>query len=142
MSDGKNSNIHVTMHITEGEEKSETSYQAAANFFEKDEKFFLFFDEKNEDDNAITKCRFEISDDALRIRRNGPIVVEQIHRIDQETNGYIKTPFGHMDTGLQTFQFSFTHEADGNYHLNLGYDLYIGGTKTGTYLLEMVIIGR
>ena len=73
------------------------------------------------------------------MRRNGPIVMEQMHIEGQETEGYIKTPFGHMNTRLKTSQFSFTQQTDGTYRLNLGYDLYTGEEKTGTYLLEIIV---
>jgi uncharacterized beta-barrel protein YwiB (DUF1934 family) len=135
----QNSKINLTMHIIQGNERSKTSYEADANFLEKDGKFFLFFDEENEDSNR-TKCRFEISDDTLRMRRNGPIVMEQRHIQGQKTEGYIKTPFGQADTKIRTFQFSFVKRANGHYHLDLGYDLYTGAQKTGTYLLEIIII--
>ena len=134
-----NTIINLTMTITQGFEISKTSYEADANLLEKDGKFFLFFDEENYDDHEITKCRFEISDDSLRMRRNGPIVMEQTHINGEETSGYIKTPFGHVNTKLQTSQFSFTRQTNGNYHLDLGYDLYTDGEKTGCYLLEIII---
>jgi len=135
----QNSKINLTLTITQGFEISKTSYEADASFFEKDGIFFLFFDEENYDDETITKCRFEISDDSLRMRRNGPIVVEQTHIKDQKTRGYIKTPFGHVGTELQTSGFSFTPQRSDNYCLDLGYDLYIGDEKTGNYSLEIII---
>lgn len=138
----QNSNIHLTMHITQGNERSKTSYEADANFLEKDGKFFLFFDEENDGGDEVTKCRFEISDDSLRMRRNGRVVIEQRHLRDQKTDGYIKTPFGHLDTKLRTFKFSFTRYSNGHYHLNLGYDLYTGDAKTGTYLLKVTIMTK
>jgi len=128
------------MQISQNEESFETSYDTEANFLEKDGKFFLFFDEKN-DDGEVTKCRFEISDISLRMRRNGPIVIEQIHVKDQMTDGYIKTPFGHVDTKLQTFKFSFSKQTGRNYYLDLGYNLYTGVEETGTYLLKIKITG-
>lgn len=138
----QNSNITVTMQVTQGEERSKTSYEVGANFLEKDGKFFLFFDEENEDDNIVTKCRFEIDNDSLRMRRNGPIVIEQRHLRGHKTDGYIKTPFGHLDTKLRTFQFSFTRQTNGYYDLTLGYDLYTGAEKTGTYVLNMTIMKK
>jgi len=135
----QNSNISLTMHIMQNEERSTTSYDTSADFLEKDGEFSLLFDEKNYDDGEVTKCRLEISDDSLRMRRNGPIVMEQTHVKDQETKGYIKTPFGRVETELRTFRFSFTQQVDGSYHLELAYDLYTDNERTGTYLLEITI---
>jgi len=135
----QNSKINLTMNITQGFESSETSYEIDANFLEQDGKFFLLFDEENYDDDEVTKCRFEISDDSLRMRRNGPIVMEQTHMKDQQTDGYIKTPFGHVETKLLTSQLSFNERANGTYCLQLSYDLYTGDEKAGTYSLEIII---
>lgn len=136
----QNSKLSFSIHITQAKDRSQTSYETAANFLEKDGKFYLFFDEENEDTGDITNCRFEISADALRIRRNGPIIIEQWHLRNQKTEGYIKTPLGHLNTMIRTFQFSFIRQANGHYHLDLGYDLYTGVEKTGTYLLKMIIV--
>lgn len=135
----QNSKIELTMSITQGFDCSKTAYEADANFFEKDGKFFLLFDETNDDDGDLTKCRFEISKHALRMRRNGPIVLEQTHVKAQETKGYIKTPFGHVATSVQTSQLSFKKSNNATYYLELGYELYTGEEKTGTYSLEITI---
>lgn len=135
-----NATINLTMQMTQGEESSKTSYETDANFLEKDGKFFLFFDEENEVDKVITNCRFEINNDSLRMRRNGPIVVEQKHLSGQKTDGYIKTPFGHLDTKIQTHEFSFTLTTNAYYDLDLSYDLYTEAEKTGTYSLNMTIM--
>ena len=135
----QNSKITLSMHIMQNDDHSTTSYDADAIFTEKDGKFSLVFDEQNYDDEEITGCRIEISDDSLRMRRNGPIVVEQTHIKGQMTDGYIKTPFGRVYTKLRTDRYSFIQQADGVYHLELAYDLYTAEERTGTYLLEITI---
>jgi len=135
----QNSKINFTMHITQDGDRSKTEYTTDANFTEKDGKFYLFFDERLDVEEEITKCRFEIEDNVLRLRRNGPIVLEQTHIKDTKTDGYLKTPFGRVETKTRTFQFSFMERENGDYHLDLGYDLYTGGEKTGMYLLEIII---
>lgn len=137
-----NATIMLTMNITQGNEHSKTSYETDAKFYflDKDKKFFLFFDEEFNDASEVTKCRFEIDDESLRMRRRGPIVIEQKHVRGQKTVGYIKTPFGHVDTNLQTFKLSFTLQPNGHYELDLGYHLSTGNEKTGTYLLNISIV--
>ena len=133
----QNSKAHVTMDMTQAEVHSKTSYDVDAHFFQQNGKFFLFFDEES-DEGHVTKCRFELNDETLRLRRNGQMIMEQTHVKNQKTKGYIKTPFGHLDTHLQTFQLALKKDG-GNYHLDLGYDLYTEGQKSGTYLLTIVI---
>jgi len=135
----QNSKISLSMHIMQDDDRSTTEYMADATFLEKDGEFSLLFDEQNYDEGEITKCRLEISTNSLRMRRNGPVVVEQTHVKDEITDGFIKTPFGRVITKLRTFRLSFAKQDDGNYHLELAYDLYTDEERTGTYLLDIVI---
>jgi len=135
----QNSKINLTMHIIQDNDRSTTEYEADATFLEKNGEFSLSFHEQNYGDEELTQCRLEISDDSLRMRRNGPIVVEQTHVKDEMTDGYIKTPFGRVLTKLRTFRFSYTKQDNGDYFLELGYDLYTEEERTGTYLLEIIV---
>lgn len=135
----QNFNLHFTLHLTQDKEQTKTSYDAAATFIEKDGTCFLFFDETNEKTQVKTKCRFEINGDSLRMRRNGPIVVEQTHARGQKTQGYIQTPFGQIDTALHTHHFSFLKQDDTTFKIILHYEMQIGLEQTRTYHLEMTI---
>ena len=134
-----NAKIDLTMSITQDGDCSETKYTTDAEFVEKHGRYILYFDEKNYDGDEVTRCRFELVDDSLKMRRNGPIVLEQLHINDTETDGFIKTPYGRVETKLKTFKFVFEPQANGEFHLDLGYDLYTDGEKTGTYLLDIII---
>ena len=138
----QNSKINLSMHIMQNNEHSTTSYETDATFLKKDGKFSLLFDEQNYDDGEITQCRLEIADYALRMRRNGPVVVEQTHVKNEKTEGYIKTPFSRVYTKIRTDRYSFTEQDDGSYHLELAYDLYTDEERTGTYLLEITIMEK
>lgn len=134
-----NAHIKFTMEIEQEDEQSTTSYETLGRFYEEAHGYFLFFDEKSDQDTEVTKCRFELSGDKLRLRRVGPITVEQSHSEKKQTTGYIKTPFGRMATTIQTNILSFNRLATGFYRLNLHYDLYIQGEKTGTYQLKITV---
>lgn len=135
----QNSKIKLTMHIIQDDERSTTEYETEASFLEEEGKFSLLFDEQNDGEEEITRCRLEISDDSLRMRRNGPIVLEQTHINEEVTDGLIKTPFGRVLTKVRTFRCSFTKQDDGSYYLELAYDLYTDEERTGTYLLDIEI---
>jgi len=132
-----NSKISLSIRIVQDNEKSETTYLADGKFAVKDGIFNLSFDEENVEDNGITKCRFEISDDTLLMKRNGPVVVEQTHATGKRTPGVIKTPFGRMDTEIETTHFTFTEKSPSEYQLHLSYDLYIGMERAGVYNLDL-----
>jgi len=137
-----NSKIKFTMTIIQDGDRSKAEYTTNARFTEKDGKYILYFDEKLEDDPEITKCRFEIEDNILRLRRTGQIVIEQTHIKAQKTSGYIKTPFGLMETEVKTNRFTFVENSDGEYRLDLKYDLYIDNEKAGNYVLKIIVDAR
>jgi len=134
-----NSNINLSMTITQDFDTSVTSYETEAKFIKKNDLWYLFFDEVNYDDHETTQCRFEISLNSVRMRRNGPIILEQMHELDKDTEGYIKTPFGHVTTRLVTTKYNFLEIDSNNYELNLRYHLYTGDELTGTYTLVINI---
>jgi len=135
----QNSKISLSIRITQDGEKSETTYLADANFALKNEKIILTFDEQNVEDDGVTKCRFEISGDALLMKRDGPVVVEQTHIKDEKTQGSIRTPFGRMNTEVETTHFTFTERSSSEYQLHLAYDLYVSTERAGIYNLDLNI---
>jgi uncharacterized beta-barrel protein YwiB (DUF1934 family) len=134
----QNSLVNFKMLTTnQNGQKSATAYQSPAVFLKKNDIFYLFFDEHR--DEGITKCRFEMTTDSLRIRRNGEVVTEQLHVLNMLTDGYIKTSFGHLDTQIVTTRLAFVKQTITSYKLTVKYDFYIEKEKSGTYRLELNI---
>jgi len=134
-----NSKISLSIRITQDGERSETTYLADAAFIKKGEKVTLTFDEQNVEDDGVTKCRFEINNGTLLMKRNGPVIVEQTHKIGEKTQGSIKTPFGRMNTEVETTSFTFTERSLAEYQFHLTYELYVGMERAGTYNLDLNI---
>lgn len=95
---------------------------------------FLFFDEINIDNNQITKCRLEFDAENIRIRRNGPIIVDQRYTINTLVDGYIKTPYGELNSVVKTHRYNI-EEYEDKLQINLDYDLIIANERVGNYKL-------
>jgi len=135
----QNSNIHLSLTINQDSEISHTEYQTDAKFLNKNNVWYLFYDEFNEESREKTQCRFEITQNSIRMRRNGPIIIEQNHEINNETTGYIKTTFGEIITRIITTN-NRLFEIEKNVHkLELNYELYTGEELTGIYSLTINI---
>ena len=52
--------VSFSMKVTLGLEVTETNYQTSGILYKKNDKYYLFFNETNFDDNSITKCRMEL----------------------------------------------------------------------------------
>lgn len=131
-----NGSVSFQMNVTQGLEVTETKYDAQATLYKKEEKYFLFFDETNFEDNSITKCRFEIAQDTLRIRRDGQVIMDQTFKISESITGYIKTIYGQLDTNAKTHRLSLDVFND-QLNLTLDYDLFVSTERAGNYKLTV-----
>ena len=136
MSNKQTGNITFKMIITQGLEVAETSYETKGTLFLKNNQYYLFYDESSVDDESITKCRYEFTESELRVRRQGHVVVDQEHRIGEQTLGYMKTQYGNIDTVIKTHQLTVTNNND-SIQIVVDYDLYISNERTGNYKLTI-----
>ena len=91
----------------------------------------------NFEDDSITKCRYEMDDNSVRIRRDGPIIMDQIYKISELQSGYIKTIYGQLDTKSKTHRLSL-EILDATLTLNLDYDLFVSNERAGNYKLTVI----
>ena len=126
--------VSFHMKLTQGLDVTETKFDTSATLYKKNEKFFLFFNETNFEDDSITKCRYEMDDNSVRIRRDGPIIMDQIYKISALQSGYIKTIYGQLDTKSKTHRLSL-EILDATLTLNLDYDLFVSNERAGNYKL-------
>lgn len=126
--------IKFQMTLTQGLDKTETKYDTQATLYKKQGKYFLFFDEINFEDNSITKCRFEIDQETIRIRRDGQVIMDQTFKIGESTSGYIKTVYGQLDTTTKTHRLSLDL-LENQINLVLDYDLFVSAERAGNYKL-------
>lgn len=125
------------MKLTQGLDITETKYETSATLYRKNEKLFLFFNETNFEDNSITKCRYEIDENTVRIRRDGQVIMDQYYKVSEPQTGYIKTIYGQLDTKSKTHRLS-VDDLDENLTLNLDYDLFVSSERAGNYKLTVM----
>ena len=126
--------VSFYMKVTQGLEVTETSYTTEGIYYKKNNMCFLFFDGINIDNNQITKCRLEFDAENIRIRRNGPIIVDQRYTINTLVDGYIKTPYGELNSVVKTHRYNI-EEYEDKLQINLDYDLIIANERVGNYKL-------
>lgn len=86
--------VSFSMKVTQGLDVTETNYDTSGILYKKDEKYYLFFNETNFEDNSITKCRIEFNKEEIRVRRDGQVIIDQTYKIGHSLLGYIKTIYG------------------------------------------------
>ena len=128
--------VNFHMKLTQGLEVTETSYETQGKYYKKNNIGFLFFEEKNIDDDHITKCRLEFDDNTIRIRRNGTIILDQRYTTKKNVDGYIKTPYGELISTVKTHCYNL-EECENKFRINLDYDLTVQKERVGNYKLSI-----
>jgi len=129
----------VTFYLRskKGDHVQETKYETAGTLYEKGQKWFLFFEESNFEDNSITKCRFEFDEESIRIRRDGHLIMDQQYKRHQELAGYFKTPYGELPTRVKTHRYKLQRVQEDGLVIGLAYELYISDDHAGRYELKV-----
>lgn len=122
--------VSFYLQTTQDCETTKTTYDVPATLYSKNDKNYLFFE-----DQERVKCRFEFDEENLRMRREGPMVVDQNHIYNKTTTGYIKTPYGQLSTKIKTHDYLLRQKP--KLKIVLAYDLYIDHEITGTYQLQI-----
>ncbi|MBQ8992655.1 MAG: DUF1934 domain-containing protein [Turicibacter sp.] len=126
--------VSFSMKVTLGLEVTETNYQTSGILYKKNDKYYLFFNETNFDDNSITKCRMEFNHEEIRIRRDGAVIIDQIYKTGDLVPGYIKTIYGQLNSEVKTHCYVL-QESDTNIEFTLDYDLFVSDERSGNYKL-------
>ena len=140
MDDGKMSmnkisgTVSFFMKVTNGLAVTETNYNTSGILYKKNDKYYLFFNETNFDDNSITKCRIEFNHDETRVRRDGQVIIDQTYRTSDLVRGYIKTIYGQLISEVKTHCYML-EENDTFIRLTLDYDLFVSDERSGNYKL-------
>lgn len=126
--------VSFFLKVTQGLEAVETNYEVSGILYKKGDKYYLFFDETNFDDNSTTKCRIEFNEQEIRIRRDGQVIIDQIYKAGKSTIGYIKTVYGQLDTDVKTHYY-ILEESALSVRFVLDYDLFVSKERSGNYKL-------
>ena len=125
------------LRVKKGRDITETKYETSGTLYTKKDKKFLFFDEKNLDDDSITKCRLEFDERQIRIRRDGQLIMEQSYVLNAVKDGYFKTPYGELVTRSKTHRYKILQENQSKLVIGLAYDLFISEDKAGKFDLKI-----
>jgi len=142
MDDGKmtkklDGTVYFYLKSEKNTDITEIKYETPGILYTKDRVNFLFFEENNMDDNSKTKCRFEFDDQKIKLRRNGPIILEQNYRLKEITEGYLKTSYGELKTKAETIKYEVFQQTGTSLTIQLTYKLFVAEEDTGKHQLRI-----
>lgn len=97
------------------------------NYFFKNEKHYILYDEMIEGFSGITKNTIKFSNDTVDIIKKGITNVHMTFEINQKSLTYYDTPFGNLLIGINTKEIDIDEKEDKiqlviNYALDINYE--------------------
>lgn len=96
----------------------------SGQYFTKNEKHYILYDEILEDMNDVCKNRIKIGEDQVDILKTGASNVHMIFETGKKNLTYYNTPFGNLMIGIDTTKIKFEEKEDSiNLMIEYGLDV-------------------
>ncbi len=130
-------NINFSSEIHDGDEKVDFSFQTIGQYYIKESKHYLLFEEKNEQQGKVsTTVRW--SDEEAWIKRSGSVNMRIPFQLHQKTSGIYELPEMKLEVTAQTDKLAHSWNEKIRAGLfQLKYTLSTQGESMGTYLLQI-----
>lgn len=95
---------------------------APGEYYFRNNKHFIVYDEVSEEQNEITKNIIKFNDDFMEVTRKGPANVHLVFEENKKNVTYYYTPFGSINIGIDARSIEVT-EKDEEISVNVKYAL-------------------
>ena len=108
------------------------------NYYFKNGKHYILFDEMSDEDSAPTKNTIKIGGNRVDVIKKGENSVHMIFEPDTKNMTYYQTPFGNLMVGINTLGISH-QEDDLNIHTKIDYALEVNYSHMSDCSIEIHI---
>jgi len=106
------------------DDQNEVEVITPGEYYNKNGKHFLLYDEVSQDYPGVTKNTIKINKDTVEIKKKGYTNVHMVFKENTKNMTYYHTPFGNMLVGLCASNIDIT-EKPGTIDVNIDYSLEI-----------------
>ncbi len=85
---------------TSGDDKLELT--AEAEFYKKDGKYLIEYDEELISDCALSHTKVEVGDNFVSMQRTGDVRTEMLFMMERQTSSVYDTPYGNLQINIYT----------------------------------------
>ena len=115
------------LHMSPESESDTVEVIAPGEYFLKNGKHFVLYDEAEEGQTEVIKNVVKISPECVEVNKKGPSSVNMIFEKDKKHVSYYYTPFGSLHVGIETRKIDVTEEesrikAEIDYALDINYE--------------------
>lgn len=112
-----------------------------AQYYLKNGKHYILYDEFDEDHTEVTKVTMKITDLSVEISKKGMVTTSMLFEKGQKNVSYYSTPFGSFMIGIVTDRIDFKEE-ESEFSLNIDYLLEANYEPVSDCSLEVHITDK
>lgn len=129
--------IHLKTRIQHGDEKDSFELISIGRYYEKEDSFFLKYDEVQEEGTIHTIFKMKRDEEAL-ILRSGAVKMRMVFKEDEEHAGSYESQLGTLMITTKTSKLTHTaNRTKNDGEINLSYQLYMQGSPVGKYEMDI-----
>lgn len=125
----------------EVDEEETVEVITAGEYFNRNGKHFILFDELSEEDGSVTKNTIKISDNQVDILKKGSNNVHMVFEENKQNMTYYNTPFGDLMIQICTTALSVKEE-ENEILVQIKYDLSVNYSYVSECLIQLKIQNR
>lgn len=114
---------------------------SAGEYYNRNGKHYILYDEILEEVEGITNCTLKISDKQVSIQKKGANNVHMIFEVNRKNLTYYSTPFGDLQIGINTTSIKVAEE-ENQILVNIQYELDINYSHVSDCEIQVKITSR
>lgn len=114
---------------------------SVGEYYNRNGKHYILYDEILEEVEGITNCILKISDKQVSIQKKGANNVHMVFEVNRKNITYYNTPFGDLQIGINTTSIKVTEEAE-QIIVNIKYELDINYSHVSDCEIQVKITSR
>ena len=126
------------LYTEDNEEADSIETLTPAEFYIKENVYYLFFEEIMDDSTGVTKSRIKYSDKCFELTRKGEVSVHLLFEEGKKTLNTYQMPYGTLVVGLDTARIQKT-ETEEEIKIAIDYAMEINYQQVSQNSIEVVI---
>ncbi len=130
-----------TTQFREGEEPEPIEVMTSANYFFKNGKHYLLYEELQEGESQPTKNKLTFTNQKAEVLKKGLASVQMIFQEEEKSISYYHTPYGNLLLEIHTREVTVVEEED-QIQLKIDYELEMEHSHVADCKLELTVFPK
>ena len=126
------------LYTEDNEDADSIETLTPAEFYIKEDVYYLFFDEIMDDTTGVTKSRIKYSDKCFELTRKGEVSVHLLFEEGKKTLNTYQIPYGNLVVGLDTKRIRM-NETDDEIRIVIDYAMEINYQQVSDNTIDITI---